>query len=394
MAKDKPYYPHKPIGSIDALAKSLGVIPGLLKDMAENTSKSYIKFTVSGKNGKKDREVYEPKFELKRIQKRINSRIFESIEFPTYLQGGIKDDLSPRDYIKNSVQHAGSKSLIGLDIKNFYPNIREEHVLSLFKNLFNFPDDVSSLLTSLVTLEGRVPQGACTSSYIANLVFFNSEYKIVSALRNKGLTYTRLLDDITISSAKLINQECSIEHIKSVAGLVKKLDLRLNNTKTKIERSDDLKSEYEVTGVWVGHGIPKLRKSDRKYIRQLVYICEKEADKSISSDEYHKLWNRVSGQVAKCTRLGHPQAKDYRLRLSKILPTYDETTKNKLISDSIRLIKKPLPSHNRISVINAYRKTIYALGILSRTDRSLSKNLRRKLQARFANLPSKAEMWD
>lgn len=393
MAKDKPYYPHNPIASIDSLAKTLGVIPALLQDLARDTASSYVSFNITSKSGK-ERDVYEPKYELKRLQKRINSRIFEKVIFPPYLQGGIKDTNNPRDYIENSKNHAGSKFLIGLDIRDFYNSIKSDRVLEIFKNFFHFPDEVSSILANLVTLNGRVPQGACTSSYIANLVFFNSEYSLVSRLRSQGYTYTRLLDDITVSSSNLIPQAKATKIIESASALAKKYNLKLNTDKTKLERADDLKADYVVTGVWVGHGVPKLRKADRRYIRQLVYICEKECLKDRHSDEYHKLWNRVSGQVSKVSRLGHPEAKALRQRMSKILPWYDNGKKAVLIFEANKLLKKPTASHSRIGVIASYHRMIHALGVLSRTDRHTSKTLRQKLKQRYSAIPTKSEMWD
>jgi retron-type reverse transcriptase len=186
---DKPYYPHRPISSLEALAKKLGVHPKLLDDFCNKANDSYTSFTITSKSGKV-RTVFEPKYELKKLQKRINQRIFEDVRFPLYLQGGIKDDENKRNYIKNAKFHALSNTLINLDIKNFYDSIQQDYVFKIFKFFFKFPDDVSKALTSLVTLNGRVPQGACTSSYIANLIFFNSEYNIVSKLRSQKINYT------------------------------------------------------------------------------------------------------------------------------------------------------------------------------------------------------------
>ncbi|EOT8995588.1 hypothetical protein ACU6PJ_004833, partial [Escherichia coli] len=47
----------------------------------------------------------------------------------------------------------------------------------------------------------------CRSSYIANLLFFNSEYNLYNRLKSMGLSYSRLLDDITISSDKDLSSE-------------------------------------------------------------------------------------------------------------------------------------------------------------------------------------------
>lgn len=49
MAKDKPYYPHASIGSLAMLAKTLGVHPKLLNDLAERATDSYTHFVIETK---------------------------------------------------------------------------------------------------------------------------------------------------------------------------------------------------------------------------------------------------------------------------------------------------------------------------------------------------------
>lgn len=393
MAKDKPYYPHEPIGSLATLGKTLGLPPKLLLDLSQKANDSYTPFNIITKGGK-SRDVFEPKYELKRLQKRINSRLFEHVEYPFYLQGGIKDDAAPRDYIENSRIHSGSKFLISLDIRDFYGNIRLESVRSVFKYLFKFPDDVTDTLVRLVTREGRVPQGACTSSYVANLIFHNSEYSYVKKLRDKGFSYSRLLDDVTISCNRLITQEEATEIIKYVSGLFREHGLRLRVSKTKLERSDDLKASYAVTGVWVGHGVPKIRRAERDMIRHSVYICERECFKDRYSDAYHVLWNKVSGQVAKLTRLNHVQAQGLRDRMRDILPLYDSKAVASVRREVEKMLRRPVAHHAKVPVIEAYRQLINKLGILGRTNKPLAKALRRQLKARFAGVPTKAMMWE
>lgn len=389
---DKPYYPHRPISSLDALAKTLGVHPKLLDDFHRKANNSYSSFTITSKSGK-IRTVFEPKYELKKLQKRINQRIFEEVRFPLYLQGGIKDSEAKRDYINNAKVHALSNTLINLDIKNFYDNIRDTYVHNIFKYLFKFPDDVSTVLTSLVTLNGRVPQGACTSSYVANLVFFNSEYRIVSKLRNKNINYTRLLDDITLSSDLRLTEKDTSRLIKDVIGLFKKYSLKIQNKKTKVSIKNSSAHPYDVTGLWVGHSYPKLRKSERRYIRQLVYECEKKYREDPSSAEYHKFWHHVSGQVAKMQRLKHAQAKDLRNRLAEILPTLDQIAKLKLESDVKKLINRKHPTYSKYGDLARINKAFYYLGIMSRTDKKRSRNLRKQLKMTYPALPTKREYW-
>lgn len=391
---DKPYYPHKPIASIDTLAKTLGIRPQLMLDISEKVSDSYTEFQIDTKNGK-TRTVYDPKYELKKLQKRINSRIFELVEYPVYLQGGIKDELNKRDYVNNALIHKGASTLVSVDIRSYFDNIRPNYVNDIFKYFFKFPDDVTSVLTKLVTLGNKVPQGACTSTYVANLLFFNSEYQVVSSLRNKNISYSRLLDDVTISSDKTLTDEDISLHIISIAGMFRKYGLRLNKNKTKIEHKKHTsdKNHFKVTGLWIGNNEPRLRRSERNYIRQLVYTCEKSYESSPYSDDYHELWNKTSGLVAKMKRLGHNQSKRYRVRLNCVLPEYDEEARGKLqflVRDILRANKRKQQSAGFSKRLG---KAYHKLGILGRTDNNLAKSLRAQLQRKYSNIPTQKEQW-
>lgn len=391
----KPYYPHKPIASIEALAITLGIHPKLLIDISKKIDSSYTSFLLPPKPNKKPRTVHEPKYELKKLQKHINARIFEAVEFPDYLQGGIKDKERPRDYVENAIRHAHANQIICLDITSFYPNIKYEYVVNIFQYFFKFSPVVSEILAKITTYHGKVPQGGCTSSYIANLVFYDTEYSLVSEFQKKGIKYSRLLDDITLSTYKTFTKEQETLYITTVAAMFKKYSLRINNKKTKIEHrsNPDPKVKFEVTGLWIGHKKPKARKKERRFIRQLVFICENEYKISPHSDSYHKRWNEVSGKVAKLQRLGHIQAESFRQRLSLILPLYDNSMKIKITLETKKMIKVPAPQNQRINHIKRVNKLINKIGILARNNKSLAKSLRLQLNGVYAGHPTAQEIW-
>lgn len=386
----KPYYPHIPIASLDALANTLGIALPLLNRLSRIVNSSYVEFDIQTKN--KIRKVYEAKHELKKIQKRINSKIFEKVEYPFYLQGGIRDVDNKRDYVENAKFHANSNGLIALDIVDFYNNITAEQVFRVFKYFFKFPDDVAGVLTSLTTLDGRVPQGASTSSYLANLVFYNSEYSVVNKFDKKDLKYTRLLDDITVSSVKQLSQKDKTSIIKSVYAFVKGNGFEIKDEKTKILENSSHSIPYDVTGLWVGHAKPKLRKSERRYIRQLVYACEKSYTVDRTDNDFHALWNRTSGLVAKMQRLDHVQSKGLRLRLSKVLPVYSDTIAKQVVADAQKLLKRS-PAFHKIGFIDTVNKTIYRLGVLGRTERKTAFYLKKLIKTKFKDMPNRGEYW-
>ncbi|KAB7663876.1 reverse transcriptase family protein [Plesiomonas shigelloides] len=392
---DKPYYGCASIGSVDVLAKTLGVNVKILESIVSKVDDSYTSYDlaphpVTGKV----RTVVEPKHDLKKLQKRINSRIFCGVKFPSYLQGGIAstEDVD-RSYIKNAEIHCSSRTLINLDIKNFYTNIKYDVVFDIYKNFFRFSIPVCDVLTKLTTYKKQVPQGACTSSYLANLVFYNNEYLLVSFLRGKGFSYSRLLDDITISAKSECSEILTSDIIKRVASMLRKKDLKINNKKTKITDKREEHKEYKVTGLWVKHATPKLRKDERRYIRMLVYVCECKAQESRSTDEYHAFWNKTSGLVAKLKQLSHSQADSYRKRLSSILPICSEEKVYSINRRVKNALKIPVADHGSVSVIRRYNKLMYQLGILSRTEPELAKSLRKKMLHHYPSIKTINEYW-
>lgn len=385
---DKPNYPHRPIGSINTLAIALGTTEKKLVSIANQAETSYKEFEINDGS----RTVFDPKFELKKIQKRINRRVFEEVVFPNYLQGGLRCS-DKRDYVENARIHAHSTTLISLDIKKFFNNVKSKYVYDIYKHFFKFPNEVCEILTKLTTLRGALPQGACTSTYLANLVFFNSEYHLVSFFRGKNVKYSRLLDDITLSSDQNLSEETRTKYILKVNALFKKFELKLNNSKTKVEYKNTPNNDFKVTGLWIEHKKPKLRKNERRHIRQLVFEVEKAYKEDKTAKSYHELWNRVSGNVAKMNRLKHQQSDKLRERLADVLPEYgqDEIRKIKIVNN--KLLEIPKVKHCKIGVIKQYNKQIHRLGILGRTNRNLARRLRVELKAYYADVLTKEKFW-
>lgn len=141
------------------------------------------------------RTINPPKDELKEIQKRINGYLVENVQMPSYAFGGIKR----KDNIRNARFHKGQKFIFQTDLKDFFPYITHKMVYEMFVRV-GFSHDVSSLLTKLTTYKGHLPQGAPTSTTIANLVFVPTGLEIQAIAEREGLRFTTFVDDVTISS--------------------------------------------------------------------------------------------------------------------------------------------------------------------------------------------------
>ncbi|MFC6284151.1 MULTISPECIES: reverse transcriptase family protein [Polaromonas] len=367
----QPTYLEKPIGSPEALAGVLGLSVTVLTDFAATASSKYTHFEIDKANGKK-REISSPNHDLKIIQKRINRFVFGKVKYPEYLFGGIEG----RDYVKNASIHANAKALITLDIKDFYPNIQAKHVFKIFKYFCKFPDSVATLLTDLTTLKGSVPQGACTSSHIANLVFYDTEHRIVREFSQKKLSYSRLLDDMCISSTKVMSASTLKATIDSISAVLHGKNFKLKSSKTKISSASNPEDLMEVTGLWLNRGHPRVRRAERIDIRSELFRCEELFKISRTSPEYHREHDRLSGRVAKLSYLKHSESKPYRARLRKILPHYDLGDRTKTLKLVNVIERTSVGDRSKYSYIERFHQLMYRINILSRSDTGLAQALR------------------
>jgi len=371
----KAKYSGTPIANPAALARALRVSLQDLKTLAGAASSRYTDFKIDKKDGSK-RTVSGPHLELKLIQKRINREIFEKVLFPEYLTGGIKN----RDYVQNAEIHSRAGMALALDVENFYPNISRLKVFDVFKHFFRQPDDVANILADLCTKDGTVPQGACTSSYLANLVFYEQEPRLVTALREQGLTYSRLIDDITISSPRPISPTRVSDLIKRVKAMLKLHGFRLKQKKTRCTTAANPKDLMEVTGLWLNRGKPRVKRAERADIRKEVRKCLDMGDMDRSDKAFHDIHDRVSGRVAKLAQLNHSQARVFRKKLREVLPIYNEKGLRRTRGLVSQIRKTPVGSRSALSYIQKYHQILYRINILGRSKPSIARALRLKLK--------------
>jgi hypothetical protein len=371
----KPLYLGKPIGSEAALAATLGVSLEVLRDFATAADKKYSSFEILKKNGK-PRLICSPNNDLKILQKRINRSIFGNIKYPEYLFGGI----AGQDYVKNARRHVGAKALITMDVCDFYPSIKIKTVEVIFQHFCKFPPTVVKLLAALTTLNGSVPQGACTSSHLANLVFFDLEHRVVSDFKDKNLVYSRLLDDVCISSKILIKPNDVTAVINKVAALLTVRGFRIRKDKTRITSISNPEELMEITGLWLNRGAPRAKPEDRKDIRAEMHSCEGKFLLSRTAPDYHKEHDSLSGRVAKLTYLEHHEAASYRDKLRAMLPHYNASEASKVLYLVDALERTSKSDRGKYSYIERYHKLQHSINILSRTETAIARSLRLRME--------------
>jgi hypothetical protein len=298
------------------------------------------------------------------------------------LFGGISD----RDYLKNAKFHAGARILIALDVKDFYPSLGEAAVKRIFQYFCKFPAPVSTILSKLTTLNGMVPQGACTSSHIANLAFYSTEPILVHELRQRGIKYSRLLDDITLSSTTKLSRKSVADLIGKVASMLRLSGCKLKASKTRVTSIENPAELMMVTGLWLNRGHPRVLRSDRDNIRLEVDRCLKLSGISLTSLDYHVAHDRVSGRVAKLAYVGHPEAVKYREQLSSKLPLYDAQQEKKTRHMMRALLKVNKEAWNTSAYADRYYQIVHRLNIHARSNFEFSSGLRGLLANRIPTI--------
>lgn len=144
---------------------------------------------------KRPRIIDNPGKELKIIQTKINNELLKSVTFPNYLCGGVPG----KSVLDNVLMHVGAPVLVTVDIKSFFRRITNHQVYHVWRNVLDCSTKIAALLTQLTTFERHLPQGAPTSSLIANLVMFSIDGPIREDCARRGVVYSTWVDDLAFS---------------------------------------------------------------------------------------------------------------------------------------------------------------------------------------------------
>jgi RNA-directed DNA polymerase len=336
------------------------------------------------------RTAFKPHYLIRRIQRRINKRIFapqksepNTVQWPSYLYGSIPNQIIDgeevqKDYIACARKHCKSKSLLKIDIKSFFDNVHKDIVYDIYKNFFKYPEPVSEVLTDLCCHENRLPQGGLTSSYLASLALYDTEPSIPKRLLKKGLNYTRLVDDITVSS-KSHNYDFSFAQ-KIIMDMLYEKDLPINEKKTRIER--EASTPLMVHGLRVCFKEPRLASNEVKNIRAAVKNIETLAKERHyrTTHSYRKDYNRCLGRVNKLARVGHNQHSILVGRIKKVKPLPSKRDIERCCAMVLNLERDHPSKSSRYWYWRRYHKAHQRINILQRTFIHTATDLRARLR--------------
>jgi len=219
----------------------------------------YTEFNIIKKNGTK-RQINVPSERLMDIQRWILDNILNLYQLSEHCFGFRKG----KSVYDNAIVHVNQPCIINIDIKNFFPTIKQKDVFNVFYSK-GYSKKVSYYLSKLTTKNNILPQGAPTSPMISNIVAAKLD-KRLSCLGEKFYArYTRYADDITFSGEKNIKNIIPI-----VKEIIKDTGFHVNEDKTRYAYSYQ---RQEVTGLTVNRKV-NISKQYLKELKKEIYFCK------------------------------------------------------------------------------------------------------------------------
>jgi hypothetical protein len=211
------------IDSASFLSQEIGIDQGLISERLECPPKHFTRHTIIKKG--KVRIVYQPDKDLKAIHRSILRHILYKLPHhnATYCRPG-------RSILKNALLHIGNPYVETFDIQDAFPSVSYHLVeKSLKRDLVRAGlPFLARIVTQLCTLGGVLPQGAPTSCALLDVILRPFDDRMSKASVRHGASYSRYVDDITISS----KSSTAWAHREVVRGL-SEINLHLNHHKSK-----------------------------------------------------------------------------------------------------------------------------------------------------------------
>ncbi len=187
--------------------------------------------------------------------------------------------------VDNAARHTGRAVVARIDLKDFFPSITLPRVRRQFRSL-GYSSGVATLLALLATeapraaatLDGQthfvalsersLPQGACTSPALTNLLCRRMDARLTGAAESLGFRYTRYADDLVFSHAETT---APVGILLALASrIIAAVGFTINAEKTAVLRPHQ---RQVVTGVVVNE-TPHLSREDRRRFRAILHRCE------------------------------------------------------------------------------------------------------------------------
>nr|WP_294942551.1 reverse transcriptase family protein [uncultured Mucilaginibacter sp.] len=215
--------------------RTLDTSPEKLYHRRTQPKKKFGRDQVDKNGSTRMRSIRMPSEYLKLKQRELIVPL-QSLPTPHCMYGGVKG----KNNIANAKRHESGNFFLTVDLRSFFANIGRNRI---YKTLVErgFTHTEAYKITRLSTLDGVLPQGAPTSTAIANLVFSATASLLDQFCIPYGITFTVFVDDLNFSSKSDFEK-----HVPEILAIIKDNQFFINHRKVHYRRGC-----CEITGLIV-----------------------------------------------------------------------------------------------------------------------------------------------
>lgn len=204
------------------------------------------------------RELSAPHYTLRYVQNWIYQNILKNIKV-NYCVHGFRPKKS---ILTNAKVHVKNRSLLKIDMKDFFPSIDINKVVNVFRSM-GYSNHVSFYLASICCVNGHLPQGAPTSPSLSNIIARHMDNRILGLCKKMNYCYTRYADDIAISGDRI--DSSFVDYVKKI---IVECSFEVNEAKVKLYNGNGAKI---LTGVSMANNRIRLPRDFRRSLQMELY---------------------------------------------------------------------------------------------------------------------------
>ncbi len=238
----------------------------------------YTQFEIPKKDGS-PRRILSPNPGLKKVQRKL-AYVLNLIYRPKAPAHGF---ILGRSICTNAAPHVRRKSILNIDIKDFFPSVNFGRVRGLLiASPYGLRPEVATVIAQICCFRNELPQGAPTSPIISNMICGRMDGQLSRLARENKCFYTRYADDLSFSTglSRMSTDIVSIQNIDSrpmvilgekLQSIITTNGFRVNERKIRFRTSS---RRLEVTGLTVNR-FPNVPRSHVRQVRAMLHAWER-----------------------------------------------------------------------------------------------------------------------
>lgn len=239
----------------------LGRNQAYLASVINSNVSHYREFEIPKRSGGK-RIISAPYPALLECQSWIYENILTKIKIHSSAHGFT----FKKSIISNSKIHVGQNHFLKIDLKDFFPSITINQVITIFKSL-GYTHKVSFYLAAICCYGEVLPQGAPTSPMLSNIVAKSLDNRLMKYSKKFNLKYTRYADDLAFSGDSI-----PVKHIEYITKIINSCGFVVNEKKTILQQE---KHKRIVTGISIAEDVIKVPREYKRKLKLEIHCIRK-----------------------------------------------------------------------------------------------------------------------